>query len=74
MTYRGHVKDGVVLLDEPTDLPEGVAVRVELAAEGEPTTDAKPNVREFAGMLADLTETEWAAYQRAVQRRPLFGS
>ena len=31
MSYRGHVRNGVVVLDGPVRLPEGVAVRVELA-------------------------------------------
>ncbi|MBI3468910.1 MAG: hypothetical protein HY000_38385 [Planctomycetes bacterium] len=28
MTYRGHVENGVVVLDEPCDLPDGAAVQV----------------------------------------------
>ncbi len=35
MTYRGRVKDGIVVLDEPAQLPEGAEVRVELAGGGE---------------------------------------
>ena len=34
MSYPGHVRNGVVVLDEPVRLPDGTAVRVELA-EGE---------------------------------------
>ena len=30
MVYRGHVKGGVVVLDSPSSLPEGVEVRVEV--------------------------------------------
>ncbi len=26
MTYRGHIKNGVAVLDEPGDLPEGTPV------------------------------------------------
>jgi hypothetical protein len=33
MTYPGHVKNGVVLLDDEAILPEGAEVRVELVAE-----------------------------------------
>ena len=28
MTYRGHVKDGQILLDDPVSLPEGVEVQI----------------------------------------------
>ncbi len=40
MVYRGHVKNGVVVLDESTSLPEGAEVRVEVVeteAGGQPT-------------------------------------
>jgi len=30
MVHRGHVKNGVVVLDEPVPLPEGAEVRVEI--------------------------------------------
>jgi hypothetical protein len=29
MTFQGHVKNGVVVFDEPASLPEGTAVKVE---------------------------------------------
>jgi len=29
MTYKGHVKNGTVVFDEPVQLPEGTVVRVE---------------------------------------------
>ncbi len=32
MTYHGHVKNGVVVLDEPVELPEGAEVKVDLLA------------------------------------------
>ena len=32
MTYRGHINNGVVVLDEPTDLSEGDEVSVHLAS------------------------------------------
>jgi hypothetical protein len=32
MVYRGHVKNGVVVLDAETQLPEGTEVRVEPVA------------------------------------------
>lgn len=40
MTIRGHVKNGVIILDEPATLPEGTEVRIEavphLPAESKP--------------------------------------
>jgi hypothetical protein len=30
MTLRGHVQNGVVIPDDPTQLPEGAVVRIEL--------------------------------------------
>lgn len=31
MTYTGHIKNGQILLDEPANLPEGAAVKIEIA-------------------------------------------
>ena len=30
MTYRGHMKNGVAVLDSPADIPDGTPVRVEV--------------------------------------------
>jgi len=30
MTYRGHIENGVVVMDEDCPIPEGVRVKVEL--------------------------------------------
>jgi len=30
MTYRGHIRNGVAVLDEPVSLPDGTPVRVEV--------------------------------------------
>jgi hypothetical protein len=36
MSYRGHIKNGVAVLDTPVDLPDGTPVRIEvLASDGE---------------------------------------
>jgi len=40
MTYRGHVEDGRVVLDEPTQLPEGAEVKIEVVQDG----DGKPTI------------------------------
>ncbi|HZL37287.1 MAG TPA: hypothetical protein VFC78_18350 [Tepidisphaeraceae bacterium] len=38
MTFRGHVKNGVVVLDEPIALSEGSLVEVVAVTESTPTT------------------------------------
>ena len=44
MTYRGHVKNGVVILDPPADLPEGA--QVEVCLMGRPAHSEVPGDRE----------------------------
>lgn len=41
MVYRGHVEKGIVVLDDPVTLPEGLEVRIELSndAAAEPSLD-----------------------------------
>jgi len=48
MVYRGHIKDGVVVLDEPVKLPDGLQVRVELE---EIEDEIHPMVKRMRGML-----------------------
>jgi hypothetical protein len=38
MTYRGHVQNGMVVLEEPIVLPEGASVQVALLDEDEGAT------------------------------------
>ena len=42
MTFQGHVKNGVVLLDDGAMLPEGAEVRVELAPARASTPPSTP--------------------------------
>ena len=48
MTYRGRVKNGVVVLDESVQLPEGAEVKVDLLAEspGDPAEEEIPTLYE----------------------------
>jgi hypothetical protein len=39
MTYKGHVRNGSIVLDEPVRLPEGAPVTIELALELPPTDE-----------------------------------
>lgn len=53
MTYVGHVKNGVVVLDESAKLPEGVAVRVELADDLPPSAPGE-GIMKHAGIIKGL--------------------
>lgn len=41
MTYRAHVKNGQITLDEPAQLPEGAEIRVEVVEGRTPITRPK---------------------------------
>jgi hypothetical protein len=54
MTYRGHIKNGQIMLDDPVDLPEGAEVHVNLidAAEKQQTVWSK--LMDLAGTVKGL--------------------
>lgn len=55
MTYIGHIRNGVVVLDDPADLPEGTVVRVEpAAAPAEAVKSGRERLLGLAGVLTDL--------------------
>jgi hypothetical protein len=72
MTYRGHVKNGQIALDEPATLPEGVEVCVEIVdrAHGQPTIWDK--LRAIAGTVEG--PEDWAEnhdhYIHGTPKRP----
>ena len=61
MTYRGHIKNGQIALDDPAHLPEGAAVEIEVLEEkSRITSPANPQplrkirpLRMPGGSLAD---------------------
>ena len=50
MTYRGHVKNGAVVLDAPVALPEGAAVEVVVVA----TPSARPPIASIEQLRSKL--------------------
>ena len=62
MTYRGHVEDGAIVLDEPMDLPEGTLVRVELAVlDSAKAEDAAPSLAEsLASVIGAGLPVDWS--------------
>ncbi len=66
MVYKGHVENGVIVLDDPVDLPDGTAV------EFHPVDSAKgqhhPDVERFAGVIpADVDVEE--GYHEHLRRK-----
>ncbi len=53
MVYRGHVKNGVVVLDPEVKLPEGIEVRVEPATPPPRKTLAE-QLGDLVGSVPDL--------------------
>lgn len=60
MVINGHIENGNVVLDEPTDLPNGTPVRVEVIARTlEPSTSPKSlldRLGSVVGAIDDLPE------------------
>lgn len=52
MPFRGHIHNGVVVFDEPVDLPEGAEVIVERDIQ----KTLADSLREFIGAVPDLPE------------------
>ena len=42
MPYKGHVENGIIVLDEPADLKDGDKVQVERVETGEPLSGCTP--------------------------------
>jgi hypothetical protein len=56
MSYRGHVKNGTVVFDEPVDLPEGVKVEVGLADPAYDFDEFRNGLLRFAGIAEGLPD------------------
>lgn len=42
MHYDGHVENGVIVLDQPAELRDGLRVRVEIVGDKAPTDQQRP--------------------------------
>jgi hypothetical protein len=54
--FKGHVRNGMVVLDEAALLPEGSEVRVEIASVDEQLASLREGLLKFAGIVDDLPE------------------
>jgi hypothetical protein len=59
MTFRGHIENGVAVFDEPVELPDGTAVRIELEETSQRRTLAdrlRDVIGAAEGLPSDLAE------------------
>jgi len=49
MTFRGRIKDGMLVLNRPIELPEDTSVLVEIVADEQETID--PELSQWFGVL-----------------------
>jgi hypothetical protein len=54
MTYRGHVKNGLVVLDEPAQLMDGTSVEVQLVDEGAMSETLRDLMMRYSGCIEGL--------------------
>jgi hypothetical protein len=54
MVYRGHVQNGVVVLDEALSLPEGAEVQVAIVPPSTEESTLGSRLMKFAGRLEGL--------------------
>jgi hypothetical protein len=62
MTYRGHVKNGQITLDDAVTLPDGVAVNVEVIERQDKISSTEPTIWAKLLELAGTVEgpEDWA--------------
>jgi hypothetical protein len=63
MTYRGHIENGAIVLDDPVSLAEGASVRIEVLQE-DPSGSLHPDILRFTGVLPSGIDAR-AAYAEA---------
>ncbi len=73
MTYKGHVRNGAIVLDEPINLPEGAAVSFEIAMVEDAGDDQEtPTLAERLASVIGKAEglpADWAENHDAYLRK-----
>ncbi len=54
MTYKGHVENGAVVLDEPVSLPDGTEVRVEPVRRADRWEGLREGLLKLAGTVEGM--------------------
>jgi len=71
MTLRGHVRNGVVVLDEPTALPDGSIVKVEPIEESDEIISLREMLLSFSGVVKGLPEDLAENHDYYIHGKPL---
>ncbi len=69
MTYKGHVENGVVVLDEPASFPEGAKVRVGPDESGRELTLAE-RLKDVIGIVKGLPPDFAAQHDHYIHGTP----
>ncbi len=67
MTYRGHVENGKIVLDEPVNLPDGAEVSIDLLNQIE-IEQFHPDILKFTGIVPQDIDGE-KEYRKAIIRK-----
>lgn len=67
MHYKGHVEAGVIVLDEPAELPDGTLVRVEALAPAR-LRELHPDIQRLAGLIPDSIHLDQARLDSAIEK------
>jgi hypothetical protein len=69
MTIRGHIENGVVVLDEPANVPDGTVVRVEIV-ESKPRKTLAERFANIIGAANDLPSDMAAQHDHYIHGTP----
>ena len=58
MTYRGHVRNGIIVFDTPVTLPEGAEVRIDLLKAAAPDADTENRTTLFDSLQPLIGKAE----------------
>lgn len=66
MTYKGHIENGVVVADEPVDLPDGTVIVFQPVKL--PSGNLHPDLERFAGVIPADLDTEDGYYKYLMEK------
>lgn len=67
MHCKGHVEGGVIVLEEPVELPDGTPVRVEVVATAG-ARELHPDIQRLAGLIPAHVDIDQARLDSALEK------